>query len=141
VTEDVRVTRSVTIPASELRFRFSPSGGPGGQHANRSSTRAELRWHVAGSSALGPRQKTRVLRALAGRIGADGELRVVADERRSQAQNRAAAVERLRGLVASALAVPKRRRPTAPPRAAKERRLEQKRRRSERKRLRRAPTP
>lgn len=141
MTEDVRVTRSVTIPASELRFRFSPSGGPGGQHANRSSTRAELRWNVAGSSALGPRQRARVLRALARRIGADGELRVVADERRSQAQNRAAAVERLQGLVASALAVPKRRRPTAPGRAAKERRLQRKRRRSETKRLRRAPMP
>lgn len=140
MTRDLPVTRSVTIPASELRFRFTPSGGPGGQHANRSSTRVELVWNVEESAALGPRQRARVRRALGSRLDGDGNLRVVADERRSQARNRAAAMERLQRLVASALSIPRRRVPTAPSKAARERRLQTKRRRSEIKRLRRTPS-
>lgn len=139
MTEGVRVSRRVTIPTSELTFRFTPSGGPGGQHANRSATRAELVWNVEESSALGPRQRARVRRALARRIDAQGNLRLVSDARRSQAQNRKEVVERLAKLVSGALEVPKRRVPTRPSAAARERRVRAKRRRGEVKRLRKPP--
>ncbi len=127
----VRVTPSLLIPISELQFRFSPSGGPGGQHANKVSTRVELRFDVVGSPTLGPRQRARLL----DRLGP--EVRVVADDERSQVRNRAAAVERFRSRVADALHVDKPRRPTRPSRGAKERRLADKRQQSERKRNRR----
>ena len=139
MTDDVRVSRRVTIPESELGFRFTPSGGPGGQHANRSATRAELVWNVEESSALGPRQKARVRRALGRRIDAEGNLRLVSDARRSQARNRKDVVERLAKMVAGALQVPKRRVATKPSAAARERRIRAKRRRGEVKRLRRTP--
>lgn len=139
MTDDVRVSRRVTIPESELVFRFTPSGGPGGQHANRSATRAELVWNVEESSALGPRQKARVHRALGRRIDAEGNLRLVSDARRSQARNRKDVVERLAKMVAGALEVPKRRVATKPSAAARERRIRAKRRRGEVKRLRRTP--
>ncbi len=127
----VRVTGTVLVPVSELQFRFGPSGGPGGQHANKVSTRVELRFDVAGSASLGPRQRARVLE----RIGP--ELRVVADDERSQFRNRALATERFRERLAEALQVAKVRRPTRPSSASTERRLAAKRRRSERKRARR----
>ena len=79
----VFVTRSLTIPAAELEWRFSRSGGPGGQHANKTSSRAEVRFDIAASTSLGPRQRTRLL----DRFGP--EIRVVADDERSQARNRA----------------------------------------------------
>ncbi len=127
----VRVTPSVTVPVAELRFRFGPSGGPGGQHANKASTRVELRFDVVGSPSLGPNQRARVL----ARVGP--ELRVVADDERSQARNRQLAVERFRARLAAALQVEAPRRPTRPTRASTERRLEAKRRTAERKRGRR----
>lgn len=141
MTEDVRVTRRVTIPAAELSFRFTPAGGPGGQHANRSSTRVEVTWNVEGSRALGPRQRARLLRKLQSRLDGEGNLRVAAGERRSQAQNRKEAVARLAETVERALRVPRARRATAPSAAARRRRLERKRRRGETKRLRRPPAP
>lgn len=127
----IRVTPTLAIPRAELRFRFGPSGGPGGQHANRASTRVELRFDVATSPSLGPRQRARLLE----RIGP--ELRVVVDEERSQARNRAIAVDRLVERLAAGLRVERPRRPTAPGRAATERRLAEKHLRSERKRERR----
>ena len=127
----VRITPSLSIPVSELQFRFSPSGGPGGQHANKVSTRVELRFDVAGSQSLGPRQRARLL----DRLGP--EIRVVADDERSQLRNRQAAVRRFSERMAEALHVEKVRRPTRPSRGAKERRLAAKRQLSERKRNRR----
>jgi ribosome-associated protein len=127
----VRITPSLSIPLTELRLRFSPSGGPGGQHANKVSTRVELRFDVAGSPSLGPRQRARLL----DRLGP--EVRVVADEERTQVRNRHAAVDRFRQRVADALHVDPPRRPTRPSRGATERRLEAKRHVSERKRSRR----
>ena len=118
-------------PLSELQFRFTPSGGPGGQHANKVSTRVELRFDVAGSPTLGPRQRARLLE----RLGP--EVRIAVDDERSQLRNRQLAVERFRARVAGALHVEKPRRPTRPSRGAKERRLEEKRQLSERKRNRR----
>ena len=137
----IRVNRTLEIPESELETTFSTSGGPGGQHANKASTRVELRWNVADSEVLGPRQRSRLLEKLKGRIDSRGVLRVVSDERRSQLRNRADAERRLGELVAAALKQEKPRRKTEPSRAAKERRLQQKKRRAETKQARRTPYP
>ena len=127
----VRITSSLSIPLSELQFRFTPSGGPGGQHANKVNTRAELRFDVAASPSLGPRQRARLLE----KLGA--EIRVVADDERSQGRNRQLAVTRFGERMAAALHVDNPRRPTRPSKGAKERRLTAKRQLSERKRSRR----
>ncbi|MGD0313364.1 MAG: alternative ribosome rescue aminoacyl-tRNA hydrolase ArfB [Acidimicrobiales bacterium] len=122
---------SLSIPLSELHLRFSPSGGPGGQHANKVNTRVELRFDISGSPSLGPRQRARLLE----RLGP--ELRLVVDDERSQIRNRQLAVDRFRQRMAAALHVEKARRPTRPTRGATERRLAAKRKQSERKRGRR----
>jgi ribosome-associated protein len=129
--DDLVVGPELTIPAAELAWRFSRSGGPGGQHVNTAATRAELRWNVAASAALGPVERERLLGALAGRLDADGTLRVVAEETRSQLENRERARERLAALVARALAPPRPRRATRPSAASREARLAVKRRRGE----------
>ncbi|TML65506.1 MAG: aminoacyl-tRNA hydrolase [Actinobacteria bacterium] len=133
VPELLRVTRSCAIPFDELEWRFSGSGGPGGQHANTSNTRVEVRFDVASSPSLGPRQRARLLERLGPLV------RVVASDERSQVRNRELALERLRSRLAEALRVQRERRPTAPTRSSRERRLEDKRRRAERKRLRKPP--
>ena len=125
------MTRSVSIPRSEIELRFSRSSGPGGQHAQKSDTRVEASFDVEASRALTEAQKRRVL-AKAGPV-----LRAVAQDERSQWRNRELATERLVEALREALRVPRRRRPTKPSKAAVERRLEQKRRRSEVKRRRR----
>ena len=127
----LRVTPTCVIRMDELDWRFSASGGPGGQHVNTANTRAEVRFDIAGSPSLGPRQRARLLE----RLGA--EVRVVASDERSQLRNRELALERLRSRLAAALHVEKPRRPTKPTKAAKEKRLEGKRHRSETKRRRR----
>ena len=131
--------RRVRIPLHEIRLTFSTSGGPGGQHANKASTRVDLTWNVARSEALGPRQRARVLHKLSRRIDAEGDLHLSASDRRSQMRNREAVLERLGELVEEALRVPKARRATQPTKASRERRLERKRRHGETKRLRRTP--
>jgi ribosome-associated protein len=131
--ESIRVTRSVTIPVSEIELRFSRSSGPGGQHAQKSETRVTATFDVEASSGLTATQKARVLRR-AGPV-----LRAVAQDERSQARNRELAVERVVAGLREALKVPRRRRPTRPTAASRERRLEQKRRRSQTKQLRRPP--
>jgi ribosome-associated protein len=128
---------TLAIPRSELQYRASRSGGPGGQHVNTSSTRIELLWDVARSRAVTAEQRERLLARLARRLDAEGMVRVVASDRRSQLQNRDAAEQRLAALVRQALVVPKRRKATKPPRAAREQRLTDKRRRGERKKNRR----
>jgi ribosome-associated protein len=133
MTDKLQVTDTVEVPRSELVYRASRSGGAGGQHVNTSSTRIELLWDFGRSQALGDVEKDRVRKRLAARIDADGMLRVVADNRRSQLQNRQAAEERLAALLRDALHVPKRRRATAPTKASKEKRLEGKRRLSNKK--------
>jgi ribosome-associated protein len=129
--ESIRVTRSVVLPLSELELRFSRSSGPGGQHANRSETRVEALFDVEASSALTDRQKQRVL----GRAGP--VIRAVAQDERSQWRNRELAVERVAVQLRDALRVERKRVPTKPSAAARERRLEDKRRRAQTKRLRR----
>jgi ribosome-associated protein len=131
--ESIRVTRSVSIPRSEIELRFSRSSGPGGQHAQKTETRAEAIFEVEGSLALTDAQKRRVI-AKAGPV-----LRAVAQDERSQWRNRELAIERVVEELREALKVERKRRPTKPTRQSRERRLEQKRRRSETKRLRRPP--
>jgi ribosome-associated protein len=131
------VDEGLAIPRSELVFRASRSGGPGGQHVNTSSTRIELLWDFARSRVLDEAARARLAEKLAARLDAEGKLRVVASDRRSQQQNRVAAEERLADLVRRALTVPKTRKKTKPSRAAKEKRLAEKRHRSEQKRRRR----
>lgn len=135
----IRVTPAVAIPLAELSFRASRSGGPGGQHVNTSSTRIELWWDARTSPSLREDQRAQVLARLSTRLTADGLLRIVASETRSQAQNRELAIERLQEILARALAVTKRRKATRPSRAAKERRLTEKKQRGARKRERRSP--
>jgi ribosome-associated protein len=130
-TDHLVVSRSCRIALSELQWRFSRSGGPGGQHANTSDTRVELVFDIEGSPSLGPTQRARLLQKLG------HELRVVAADERSQARNRALALDRLRDRLAAALHVERPRRPTKPTRGSQERRLDAKKRRSETKRLRR----
>ena len=129
--ESIRVTRSVSLPHSEIDFRYSRSSGPGGQHAQKSDTRVEASFDVEPSLALTAAQKRRV-------VGKAGPvLRAIAQDERSQWRNRELATERLVEQLREALRVPRRRRPTKPTKASVERRLEQKRRRSVRKRQRR----
>jgi ribosome-associated protein len=124
----------------ELEVRFSRSGGPGGQHVNTSATRVEVVLDLARTPALSDAERSRAMRRLASRLDADGRLRVVAQDTRSQARNRELAVRRLVELLRDALAPPPPpRRPTRPSRAARAARLEGKRRAGEAKRLRRPP--
>ncbi len=121
------------LPVTEVEFRTSRSSGPGGQHAQKSETRVEALLNVETTSALTEAQKRRVV-AKAGPL-----LRAVAQDERSQLRNRELALERLVERLRAALRVERRRVPTNPSKAAKERRLEQKRRRGETKKLRRPP--
>jgi ribosome-associated protein len=132
-SESIRVTRTVTVPLGEIELRTSRSSGPGGQHAQKSETRVEAVFDVEASTALSPAQKKRVV-AKAGPV-----LRAVAQDERSQLRNRELAVERLVAALREALRVPRRRVPTKPTAASRERRLEEKKRRSETKKLRRPP--
>ena len=127
------MTRSVSIPVSEIELRFSRSSGPGGQHAQRTESRVEAVFDVEASAALTENQKRRVV-AKAGPV-----LRAVAQDERSQWRNRELATERLVDSLREALRVPRSRRPTKPSREARRRRLEDKRRRGTTKRLRRPP--
>ncbi|MGH2729253.1 MAG: alternative ribosome rescue aminoacyl-tRNA hydrolase ArfB [Actinomycetota bacterium] len=128
--DDVRVNRSLVIPEDEIEMRFSTSGGPGGQHANKAATRVELTWNVAASRALGPRQRARIEDRLRTRIDSSGALRLTSNKYRSQWRNREDVLERLGDLVADALRPVKKRVGTKPTQASKERRLLDKRRRS-----------
>jgi ribosome-associated protein len=128
------VTDSVRIPRHELAFSFSASGGPGGQHANKAATRAELVFDIERSSAFSDAQRSRVLTKLGPVV------RVVADDERSQLRNRAVAEERLAAKLRDALHVPRRRRATQPTRGAQRRRVEAKKQRGETKRYRRPPS-
>ncbi|MGH3066383.1 MAG: alternative ribosome rescue aminoacyl-tRNA hydrolase ArfB [Gaiellaceae bacterium] len=129
--ERIRVTRSVSLPPSEIEIRVSRSSGPGGQHAQKSSTRVEASFDVEASGSLTGTQKRRVT-ARAGSV-----LRAVAQDERSQSRNRELAVERLVEKLREALAVPRKRVPTRPSARARERRLSEKKRRSKLKELRR----
>lgn len=137
---DIRVSRYVTIPGSELEFRYVRSGGPGGQHANKTSTKVELTWDISTSGALGPRQRARLLANLGSRVESSGILRIRSDRHRSQSRNRDDAIERLATLVREGLVVRKSRIATGPSAGAKRKRLEQKKKRAEVKQGRKRPS-
>jgi ribosome-associated protein len=130
----VPIHSRLSIPEEELVYVASRAGGPGGQHVNKVSTRITLQFDVEGSPSLSAAQKARLRQVLATRINRDGVLRVACGRHRSQAANRAEALERFAGLLRRALARRKRRRATAVPAAEKRKRLEQKRRRARLKR-------
>lgn len=126
----IPIGHGVSVPRAELEFRASRAGGPGGQHVNTSSSRIELRWDLERTRALDAEQRDRVRRRIGRRVDSAGIVRIVSDSRRSQLQNREAALERFQAILAEALAVPKRRKATRPTKASKERRLDAKKRRS-----------
>ena len=126
----LRVNRSLSIPLDEISWRASTPGGPGGQHANRTASRVEVRFDVERSAVLGPRQRARLLEVFGPTV------RASSSTERSQARNRQLALERLGRRLAGALRVAPARRPTAPSAGARERRLEDKRRRASVKRQR-----
>jgi ribosome-associated protein len=136
-TDGLHVNASLVIPRDELTARASRAGGAGGQHVNTSSTRIELLWNIASSRILSEEQRARLTQKLSSRLDSEGNVRVVASDRRSQLQNRESAEDRLAELVKAALVVPKKRRATKPSRAAKQARLDSKKRQSNKKRERR----
>jgi len=135
----IDIGRGLAIPEDELVFTVARSGGPGGQHVNKVSTRVTLRFDVAGSPSLSAGQRERILRRLATRIGKDGVLRVVCGRRRSQAANRREATERFAELLRRALQPEKRRVATGVPAGERRRRVDDKRRRGRVKRKRSRP--
>jgi ribosome-associated protein len=128
------VTRSVSVPLSEIELRVSRSSGPGGQHANVTASRVEAVFDVAGSPSLSETQRKRAMARVGPRLTA------VAQDTRSQARNRELALQRLRSRLATALSVPRARHATKPTKASRAQRLDSKRRRSEVKRARRCPS-
>lgn len=131
------VGAALVIPRGEVSFRASRAGGPGGQHVNTSSTRIELLWDLRGSTCVSEGQRALLTTKLAARLDAEGRVRVVVSESRSQRQNREIAEARLAELVRDALKPRKSRRPTKRPRRANEARLSDKKKRGDRKRDRR----
>ncbi|WGW12324.1 alternative ribosome rescue aminoacyl-tRNA hydrolase ArfB [Saxibacter everestensis] len=135
----LQISRSLSIPDSELGWRFSRSSGPGGQHVNTSDSRVELFWNIPASAALSDAQRTRLMDRLAARL-VDGAITVSAAERRSQLRNREIASEKLADIVRAALAPePAKRRPSKPTRGSRERRLAAKKQRSAVKQQRQRP--
>ncbi len=135
------ITSELRLPMAEFEYRASRSGGPGGQHVNTSSTRIEVSWDVAGSPSLSPEQRALLLERLRTRLDSAGRLRLVSSGTRSQLRNKIDVTERLRGIIAGALAERKKRKATKPSRAAKAARLQAKRRRASTKARRKPPGP
>jgi ribosome-associated protein len=134
MADELRVNAGLALPLAEVELRTSRSSGPGGQHANVTASRVEAVFDVAASAALDERQRARLLE----RAGA--VVTAVAQDARSQSRNRELALERLAAKLAAALVVPRRRRPTKPTKASRQRRLQSKRQLGERKRGRRRPS-
>lgn len=129
----IRINDEVAIPMAELSFRFTTSSGPGGQHANRSATRAVLLFDVAHSPSLTEPVRARLLEKLATRLDKEGILQIQVQDSRSQTQNRQLALERFQDLLVKALKKRKKRRKTKPSRAAQEARLAEKKKHGKRK--------
>jgi ribosome-associated protein len=132
------VNSRIRVPASELKFTFVRSSGPGGQNVNKVASKASLRWNVAASEALPEDARTRFLERYAGRITATGDVLITSQRYRDQGRNVADALEKLRAMIASVARPPKSRKPTRPSRAAAARRLQTKRAHSKKKQARRS---
>ena len=135
----IRIDDRLAIDDDELQFHATTAQGPGGQHVNRSNTRVVVLWNVKTSPSLDDAQRVRILERLSNRISREGWLRVASQKHRSQSRNRDAAVQRLAELVAGALRTDPPRKATKPSRAARRRRVDEKKRRGEIKRTRRKP--
>jgi ribosome-associated protein len=132
----IEVSDELVIPESEIEFRFTTGGGPGGQHVNRSATRVTLRFDVGASPSLSEAQRSKLLSALEGRIDSTGVLQLHCHDSRSQRRNRDLVVERFRDLMAEALRETEPRRPSRPSRASERKRVAEKRKRGALKRQR-----
>jgi ribosome-associated protein len=137
--DDLEVRSGLVIPAAELTWSVSRSGGPGGQNVNKLSTKVTVRWCIAESAVLSDAWRARLLTRLAPRLTKQGELVVHVDSSRSQLDNRREARQRLAEIVREALHVAKKRRPTKPTKGSKRRRLAAKKQRGDTKRLRGRP--
>lgn len=133
MAQPLRLSEEIEIPAAELSIRTSRSTGSGGQHANVTESRVEVSFDIAGSPSLPEWARARLMERLGERASA------IAQDERSQLRNREIAIERLARRLRDALARPPQRQATRPSRAARERRLQEKRRASERKSGRRPP--
>jgi len=137
--QGLEITNGFTIPGSELSVKTSRSGGPGGQHVNKTSTRVSLRWHIVETTAIEGRDFFRLIDKLGHRISADGILAVHVDDTRSQSRNLEIANTRLVELVKAALVKPKQRLATKPTKGSKARSQAHKQQRSQKKQMRRKP--
>lgn len=135
----LRINDRLSIDENELDYEFARSSGPGGQNVNKVETKVTLKLDIAASRSLTDLQKTRILENLASRITKDGVLRVTSQRHRTREANRHAAIARFIELMDDALAVRTERRPTKVSRAAKRRRIDEKKRRSHKKAMRRSP--
>ncbi|SDG50730.1 alternative ribosome rescue aminoacyl-tRNA hydrolase ArfB [Psychroflexus sediminis] len=124
---------------SELEFQFALSGGPGGQHVNKTETKVIITWYPLSSAVFSETQKNRIQEKLASRINAEGQLKLSLAKTRSQLQNKKLAVAKLEDLLAKALHKPKKRIKTRPSRASKLKRLQKKKQHSDKKQLRKKP--
>lgn len=136
MADSIEISNRFSIPASELDFQASRSGGPGGQHANTTSSRIQLRWNIRTSPSLSDGRRQAILDRLSSRIDQDGVLQVTVDTHRSQHRNRAEAADRLAALVRGALRPRKTRKPTRRTRSSNEKRLRNKKHRGRTKKLR-----
>jgi len=136
---EIRITHRVRIPASEVELSYARSGGPGGQHVNKTASKVQLRWNARTSAALSDADRELLETRLGSRLTKDGELIVASERHRDQSRNVEDAVARFAELVRRAIRRPTVRKKTRPSAASRERRLEDKRRRAQRKRQRRTP--
>ena len=139
--ESIQLSPTLVLPLSELQFSFARSGGPGGQHVNRSNSKVELQWNVAESVTLSDRQRQLLLERLGSYITKHGVLRLSADNSRSQFRNRATVIRRLKLLVEQALRPRPKRRPTKQSKGYHEHRLKEKKSHSEKKERRKKINP
>lgn len=136
--DNVIINSQLIIAGSEVQYRTTRSGGPGGQHVNKTETQVELLFDVTHSPSLTDQQRQRLLAKLKNAVDQEGVLHLTSQSERSQLRNREAVTERFRSVIAAALHEPKKRRPTRPTAASKTKRIEGKKRRGQIKQLRRA---
>ena len=136
--DNVTLNDTISIPVSELEIRFIRSGGPGGQHVNKTSTQVELTFDLMNSPSIPEHDKEWLMEKLRHRLDSSGKLRLTSQDTRSQRQNKGIVLERFGEMLRHALRRPKKRKPTKPSKAAVQKRIDSKKRRSETKSQRRA---